>query len=89
MENETGTSCPQQIVVRAVQQAYDAWAIEHPSLASVIDRIELTQQAVESLRQSQGYKDAIEAYHRSRGELELLNKLIELAGPILVGILVN
>ena len=87
MENETNPHSVQQIVVRAIQQAYDAWVIEHPSLASVIDRIELTQQAVESLRQSQGYRDAIEAYHRSRGELELLNRLMDLAGPILAGIL--
>ena len=77
----------QQLVVRAVQQAYDAWAVEHPSLASVIDRIELTQQSVESLRQSQAYRDAVEAYHQSQGELQLLNRLLDLAGPILTGIL--
>lgn len=72
----------EQIVVSAVQQAYDAWALEHPTLASVIDRIELTQQTLESLRQSQEYRQAIEAYHRSRGEMELLNRLIDLAGPL-------
>jgi hypothetical protein len=73
----------QQIVVRAVQQAYDAWAVEHPTLASVIDRIELTQQAVESLRQTQAYRDAVDAYHQSQGDVNLLNRLLELAGPIL------
>ena len=75
------------IIVRAVQQAYDNWAVEHPSLAAVIDRIELTQQTVESLRDSQAFRDAVEAYHNSCGELELLNRLIDLAGPIITAIL--
>ena len=77
----------QQIVVRAVQRAYGAWAAEHPTLASVIDRIALTEQAVESLRESQAFRDAVDAYHRDRGQLELLNRLIDLAAPILTAIL--
>ncbi|MDY6913156.1 MAG: hypothetical protein SVT52_01675 [Planctomycetota bacterium] len=77
----------QQIVVRAVQQAYDAWAAEHPSLAAVIDRISLTEQTVESLRDSEQYRQAVAGYHQSRSELELLNKLIDLASPILGAIL--
>lgn len=83
MENES----VQQLVVRAVQQSYDVWAQSHPCLASVIDRIELTQQAVESLRETQAYRDAVDAYYDSRGELDLLNRLIDLAGPILTSIL--
>ena len=77
----------QQIVVRAVQQAYDAWAAEHPSLAAVIDRISLTEQAVESLRGSEQYSQAVAGYYRSQSELEFLNKLIDLAGPIVGAIL--
>ena len=75
-----------ELVVRAVQQAFDAWAIEHPSLSGVIDRIELTQQAAESLRNSEAYRAAVEAYHRSRGELDLLNRLLDLAAPAIAGI---
>ena len=55
MENEQ----IQQLVVRAVQQAYDAWAMEHPSLAAVIDRITLTEQATESLRNSPQFAEAM------------------------------
>jgi hypothetical protein len=77
----------QQIAVRAVQQAYDAWAEEHPSLASVIDRIELTQQALESLQPSQTHRDAVDAYYKAGDTPELLRRLIELAKPIIAGIL--
>ena len=77
----------EQVIVRAVQRAYDAWALEHPSLASVIDRITLTRQTVEPLRQTPEYQQAVDAYHRSRNELDFLNRLIELAGPILQTIL--
>ena len=77
----------QQLVVRAVGRAYDAWAAEHPSLAAVIDRITLTERTVESLRESQAYRDAAEAYARDRGELQVLNRLIDLAAPVLAAIL--
>ncbi len=71
-----------QVLVRAVQQAYEAWAVEHPSLAAVIDRITLTNRATESLRDSQAYRQAVAAYHQSQNDLELLNQLTELATPI-------
>ena len=77
----------QQVVVRAVQQAYDKWAIEHPSLAAVIDRITLTERATESLRTGDEFRAAVAAYHESRSELALLGRLSELAGPIVQSIL--
>jgi len=83
MENEQ----IQQLIVRAVQQAYDAWAMEHPSLAAVIDRITLTEQASESLRNCPQFTEAMEAYHGASVELKLLEQLTELAGPIVSAIL--
>jgi hypothetical protein len=77
----------QQLAVRAVQQAYDAWAAGHPSLASVIDRIELTQQTLESLQPSQPHRDAVAAYYKTGDGPELLRQLTELARPIFAGIL--
>ncbi len=77
----------EQAVVRAVQQAYDAWALEHPSLAAVIDRITLTERAIESLRDSNEFRQAVQAYHESQSEFNLLSKLIDLAGPIVASIL--
>lgn len=77
----------QQGVVRAVQRAYDNWADEHPSLAAVIDRITLTQHVVESLRDTHEYRDAVAAYHRGMSETDLLSRLTELAGPILIAVL--
>lgn len=78
----------QQLVVRAIQQAYDEWARQHPSLAAVIDRITLTEHAVESLRASDEFKKAVAEYHKSSVELQLLDRLTEIAKPILAAILV-
>lgn len=83
MENEQ----VQQLVVRAVQQSYDDWAVEHPSLAGVIDRISLTEQSVERLRNSPEFSEAMESYHGASVELRLLDRLIELAGPVVSAIL--
>jgi len=77
----------QQTVVRAVQRAYEQWRQEHPSLAAVIDRITLTERAVESLRDSPEYRQAVAAYNRGLGEVDLLNRLIDLAGPVIAAIL--
>ena len=75
------------IVSQAVGRRYDEWAAEHPSLAGVIDRMELSLQTAERLRETPAYWEAVNAYHQSRSELALLNRLLELAGPILRGIL--
>lgn len=77
----------EQLVVRAVKQAYDAWAAEHPGLAAVIDRIALTAQAAQSLRASADYRQAVADYHRGLAEVDLLNRLLDLAGPIIAGLL--
>ena len=74
-------------IADAVGQAYESWAAEHPSLAAVIDRISLTDRAVESLRQSAEYRQAVSDYHRGLNELTLLNQLVELAGPVVQRIL--
>mgnify|MGYP001114251023 CR=1 FL=1 len=77
----------EQAVAQAVQRAYDQWAAEHPSLARVIDRVSVTERTVESLRDSDGYRQAVAAYHRSRNELELIHRLSELAAPLVTNIL--
>lgn len=74
-------------VSKAVAQAYEAWAVEHPSLAAVIDRTKLTHQTVESLRSSPQYQQAIEGYYQGLNELNLANQLLDLAVPILGRIL--
>ena len=76
-----------QTVASAVQQTYDDWATEHPSLAAVIDRIALTDRMVESLRDSEQYRQAVAAYHSGLSETDLLHRLTELAGPILTAVL--
>jgi len=77
----------QQIVTKAVQQTYEDWATEHPSLAGVIDGIVLTERTVESLRDSEQYRSAIADYQEARIESNLFNRILDLAGPILQTIL--
>ncbi len=76
-----------QSVVRAVQRAYDEWAAEHPSLSAVIDRIALTEQAAQSLRDSPEYRYAVAAYRDALGQSALLDRLTELAGPLVSALL--
>ncbi len=76
-----------QTVAHAVEQAYDKWAIEHPSLAAVIDRVTLAQSTTESIRNSKEYREAVAAYHQGLSEADLFHKLTELAGPILTALL--
>jgi len=76
-----------ELVAEAVQQAFDDWAGEHPTLASVISRTNLTIQTVSRLRESDEYRRALEDYHRSGDETGLLNRLVDLAGPILTTLL--
>ena len=64
---------------RAVGEAFDAWAAKHPSLAAVIDRIELTRRCAESIRDTDEYRQAVESYRDAGTELDLLGRLGELA----------
>jgi hypothetical protein len=77
----------QQTVARSVRQAYDAWALEHPSLAEVIDRITLQDRVVELLRDTEEYRQAVASYQRGMTETDLLNRLMELVSPILAAVL--
>lgn len=77
----------QSAVAQAVSQAYETWAAEHPTLAAVIDRLALTQQTADSLRQSPEYKQAVTDFGKAQSELTLVSQLVELAGPIIRGIL--
>lgn len=77
----------EELVAQAVNKAYDAWAVEHPTLASLIDQINLTTQTVQRLRESPEYRDAVTAYRQSDDELDFLNNLLNLAVPVLTSIL--
>jgi hypothetical protein len=82
--NETKVT---ELVAAAVGQKFDEWALQHPSLAAVIDRISLTDRTVQSLRDSAEYRDAVAAYHQDMNELAFLGQIADLAGPILHAIL--
>ncbi len=84
---ETTLQTIQSAVQQATQQAYGEWATAHPSLASVIDRVVLTERTAESIRQSSEFKQALAGFYESQNELDLVNKLIDLAGPILQKVL--
>jgi len=73
----------QSTVEKAVRQAYADWAVEHPNLAAVIDRIVIAERSAERLRETDEYKQAVAAYHDSRNELDLFNQLLAIASPIL------
>ena len=72
-----------EITEQAVGQAFDAWAAQHPSLAGVLDRIELTDRVVDRLRDSPEYKAAVESYVQGRVEIDLLGSVVKLAGQLL------
>ena len=82
--NETKVT---ELTAAAIGQKFDEWAILHPSLAAVIDRISLTERTVQSLRDSAEYREAVEAYHRDMNELSFLGQIADLAGPLLHAIL--
>jgi ABC-type proline/glycine betaine transport system substrate-binding protein len=73
----------EQAVEQATEWAWEKWSQEHPSLARVIDRTQLTDRTATSLRRSVEFRQAIEAYHRAGCELQLVNRLTELAGAAL------
>ena len=77
----------QELVSRAVNQTFEKWAAEHPSLAAVIDRIRLTERAAESIRNSEDYRKAVASFYRARSETEFLGQLLTLAGPIVRSLL--
>ncbi len=77
----------EQAVARAVQQAYDAWAAEHPSLAGVIDWITVTQQVASSIRDTDEFRQAVSDYHQSLAEADLVSRLLDIAGAALNRIL--
>jgi hypothetical protein len=72
-----------EITENAIGQAFDAWASQHPSLAGVIDRIELADRVVDRLRDSPEYKAAVESYVQGRVEIDLLGSVVKLAGELL------
>jgi hypothetical protein len=76
-----------ELAVRAVQRAFDDWAAEHPAMADVIDRITLTQRTVESLRNSDAYKQAMAGFSYESLEAQLLSRLVNLAGPVVRSLL--
>ena len=84
---ETSLNTIQAAVQKATEQAYSDWASAHPSLANVIDRVVLTEQATESIRQSPEFSQAVAGFYESQNELDLVNQLIDLAGPVLQKVL--
>lgn len=77
----------QHLVEQAVFQQFEQWAKQHPSLASVIDGIALGDQAVQSLRNTEGYRQAVAGYHQARNEQDLFGQLLTLAEAALSAIL--
>lgn len=71
------------LVAAAVGRSFQDWAGEHPALATVIDGVALTDRVVDSLRQSPEYQQALADFYRDQNDLNLLNQLVQLAGPIL------
>lgn len=74
-------------VAKAVGKAYEDWAKEHRLLAGAIDAVELRERTAQSLRNSDEYKAAAEAYRRGATELDFLSGMAGLAGTILRAVL--
>lgn len=76
-----------ELVEQAVSDRYGAWAGRHPSLASVIDRMTVVEQAAQSIRATPAYAEAVAQYHQAGGEQELLGRLLGLAETVVATIL--
>ena len=85
--DEKSLNTIQAAVQKATEQAYYDWAAAHPSLAGMIDRLVLTERTTESIRQSPEFRQALAGFYESQNELDLVNQLINLAGPILQKVL--
>lgn len=67
----------------ATSQAYEIWAKQHPFVARFVDRITITDSIATRLRDTDEYRKAITGYHEGENELDLLQQLIALAGPLI------
>jgi hypothetical protein len=67
----------------ATSQAYETWAKQHPSVARFLDRITVLENIATRLRDSDEYRQAVAGYHEGKNELDLLQQLITLAGPLI------
>ena len=72
-----------QEVERAVERAFDRWAAEHPTLASAVDRITLCRLTATSLRESEQYRAAVDAYRRDMRRADLAERLVGIAAGLL------
>jgi 2-oxo-4-hydroxy-4-carboxy--5-ureidoimidazoline (OHCU) decarboxylase len=84
---EKSLSTIQTAVQKATEQAYADWAAAHPSLAGVIDRMVLQERTTESIRKSPEFRQAVAGFYESQNELDLVNQLMSLAGPVLQKVL--
>jgi hypothetical protein len=78
------------LVSRAVGMAFENFTQEHPNLAEALQQIDIDLDVVPRLRETEGYKNALEAYVQARIEIDFLNSLVALVQeliPMLRGIL--
>lgn len=70
-------------IEKAVGVAFDNWAQEHPSLAAVMDRIEICERTAISLRKSDECRQAMKNYQQAAVESDILSRLTGLAETII------
>jgi hypothetical protein len=73
----------EKAVEEAVDMAWDQWASEHPALARVIGGLTQKERMVELIRDSDEFRQAKEDYVQGRIEIDVVGKLVNLAGTVL------
>ena len=76
-------------VEHAAQIAWDKWAAANPNLAEAIDQIDLRKRLVRSIQDDPRFDAAITQYQLDQLHWEFLNRLIEIASPVLNSVLIR
>lgn len=80
---KTEPTIVEEAIEEATERAYLEWSAEHPSLARVIDRMQLVERTATSLRRTPEFRRAVQSYQQAGCEMCLVTRLSELAGPVI------
>lgn len=76
-------------IEHAAQIAWDKWAATNPNLAEAIEQIDVRDRLIQSIQDDPRFDAASKQYHIDQLHWEFLNRVIEIASPILNSVLLR